>query len=552
VDKESTWEWYASTRRNNIERNSEVGVTEPMLDAETIEMLAPEADLSWLQQWAQENSEAIQHIQLNNNSFVSSDISSKFNPDTSKTEAMAESTEDSSEVSHNSSRSSFTARIRERLNNINIRDFFTRKKSAALLAGGLALTSLGLASCGSSPVSAHKKHPEAAVASQPFSLTKNRPADFAEYAFFPSYNNNGTKDVNVVENWFSKSPLGGNAVQGSIALEQAVIADQAYSKDVANNQLDYVNQFNQAFNLMNAGGKVQAESFSNDLKKVMRETYSYDPNFATKGSQLTWLQASYNSKGQINAVNPEHITWEQDSPLGGILFKDPSDAQKLGMVGFEEELVAPSGQVYLEGSLPVGGNVANQNNSHGGKVPQTKTPTGAKTVQQPQQPNQAPSIGVTSQQPQQQPNQAPSGGVTVGITKQQGSASNGSSNANSLGSKPESKQGNLPTPGVGVNTGGPTPEKQQGPTSTPTPETPETPETPKTPETPETPETPQTPETPETPQTPKTPQPLKPAEPEVTTPNANGDGSSNPFQVTIDPNGIVSNMGSASTTGLAQ
>ncbi len=513
MESKSTWEtgWFAS-RRQNLEQSPEIRQTgiNKIEDSSSVQLASPEAASSWQRDWFANNGEVIASLNSDptKRSALYSDISDRPEPEITQPNQA----QDTSNDSIISSKLSLISRLKEKYNNSNIHNILTRRKTAALIAGGLALASLGLASCGSSVAPKATKKDRVGATTTVFKLTKSKPSDFAVGAFFPSYKQNQASAIKAEESWFTKGPLGGNvAVQGSIALEQAVIADQAYSQNVAVNQLDYVNQFNQNYNLMNAGGVAQAKSFSSDLKKVMSETYSYDNNFAAKGNQLTWLKASYNSRGQINGVTPTHVTWQKSTPLEGILFKDPSNAKQLGIKGFEEELVAGNGQVYLAGNLPSGGNTNNVNNQ-GGKKPLTKTPSGVQTG-----PVHIASSG-TSQN--NQVNQAPSGGVTTGNTS------------------PEQNQGN----GTGVSTTGTTP--------TPTPPEKQTP--PQTPPEKQTPP-PQTP--PQTPPEKQTPPPvLKSAEPITITVNSSGNGTSNPFQVTTTANGLTSNMGSTSSnsSGLAQ
>ncbi len=551
MESKSTWEtgWFAS-RRQNLEQSPEIRQTgiNKIEDSSSVQLASPEAASSWQRDWFANNGEVIASLNSDptKRSALYSDISDRPEPEITQPNQA----QDTSNDSIISSKLSLISRLKEKYNNSNIHNILTRRKTAALIAGGLALASLGLASCGSSVAPKATKKDRVGATTAVFKLTKSKPSDFAVGAFFPSYKQNQASAIKAEESWFTKGPLGGNvAVQGSIALEQAVIADQAYSQNVAVNQLDYVNQFNQNYNLMNAGGVAQAKSFSSDLRKVMSETYSYDNNFAAKGNQLTWLKASYNSRGQINGVTPTHVTWQKSTPLEGILFKDPSNAKQLGIKGFEEELVAGNGQVYLAGNLPSGGNTIN---NQGGKKPLTKTPSGVQTG-----PVHIASSGTS------QNNQAFSGGVTTGNTspeQNQGNASSGSSNANSIGSLPQSTQGNLPTPSGGVTTGNTSPEQNQGngtgvsttgttPTQTPPEKQTPPPQTP--PQTPpETPPEKQTPP-PQTP-SPQTPSPvLKPAVPITITVNSSGNGTSNPFQVTTTANGLTSNMGSNSS-GLAQ
>jgi len=203
------------------------------------------------------------------------------------------------------------------------------------------------------------------------------------FAFFSAYTaGNATEAAYVEKSWFGKKgPIGGDASMATIALEQTIVADRADSNG-ANDQLNYPKQFNQNFDLMSgSGGLNEAGGFCADQKELFNLTWSFVNNFATNGSRLDKFVPEYNGQGDVVGVDPTVYIWDQSTLLSGIEISDSVNAAHEGIKGFENQLIAPNGDVYLEGDLPIAGTqtIINEN---GGKKPTQDTPAGSQTHSQ--------------------------------------------------------------------------------------------------------------------------------------------------------------------------
>ena len=384
------------------------------------------------------------------------------------------------------------------------------------------------------------------------SLTDTVPATWTDGAFFPQDNtvNNYTTAASRVQSWFKDGPLYGSnktkTVAESLAFAETITEQVLNKSGLINDSFNYQTAYQQNYQRLNApNGIIKAKQYLENTSVALGATETYAKNLS--GTTFTEMSANANGTLQINHVSRATLVNQLNSnTISGLEFSLPKIeevkllGQQVSLESIAPVLITPDGKAIIEGYLPNSGNSTNIN-KQGGKKPLTKTPSGVQTG-----PVHIASSG-TSQN--NQVNQAFSGGVTTANTspeQNQGNASSGSSNANSIGSLPQSTQGNLPTPSGGVTTGNTSPEKKPGngtgvsttgTTPAPTPTTTPTPPEQQTP-----------------PPEQQTPPVLKPAEPITITVNSSGNGTSNPFQVTTTANGLTSNMGSTSSnsSGLAQ
>ena len=258
------------------------------------------------------------------------------------------------------------------------------KAAAVFSIGALALASCGAASSSRIPNGKSNSTNSNGANCDIKTLTNRKPANFKQYAFFPPYAANNPQTAGNVEiSWFNKGPMSDSAVSASLAIEQAVIGDQASSVNGVVTQPDYKANFYQDYNQIQSDTSKPnktAAGYCIELSRVMGETENYTNNFAVKGDRLLWLKAITNKRGEITGVDPVQVVWSSSTPMAGVEFSTPFNAARLGISGFPAELVTINGQVYVkESALPSGGvnNEIHKTGSAGNKVSPKSVPVGS-------------------------------------------------------------------------------------------------------------------------------------------------------------------------------